>query len=61
MEKIILINYENCVGCKTCEMVCSLSHDKEVVPFRSRIKVLKWEDTAHAIPINCRQCEDAPC
>jgi len=61
MGKIILINYENCVGCRTCEMVCSLSHDKEINPFRSRIKVLKWEDAAHAIPMNCRQCEDAPC
>ena len=61
MGKIILINYQNCVGCRTCEMVCSLSHYKEINPVCSRIKVAKWEDAGHAIPINCRQCEDAPC
>jgi len=61
MAKSILINYEKCVGCRTCEMVCSLGHENEISPFRSRIRVSKWEETAHSIPINCRQCEDAPC
>jgi carbon-monoxide dehydrogenase iron sulfur subunit len=61
MNKVILINCEKCVGCRTCEMVCSLSHDKQIDPYRSRIKVIKWENTVHSVPINCRQCEDAPC
>lgn len=61
MSRIIAIDYEKCVGCRTCEMVCSLSHDKEVDPFHSRIKVVRWENSIHAIPLNCRQCENAPC
>jgi len=61
MAKSIVINYEKCVGCRTCEMVCSLGHENEISPFRSRIRVSKWEETAHSIPVNCRQCEDAPC
>lgn len=61
MNKIILIDHEKCVGCRTCEMVCSLSHDKEINPFHSRIKVITSKDTVRFIPINCRQCEDAPC
>lgn len=61
MARNILINSEKCVGCRTCEMVCSLKHESEVSPFQSRIKVFKWEETAHAVPVNCRQCEDAPC
>ena len=61
MNKVILVNCEKCVGCRTCEMVCSLSHGKEIDPYHSRIKVVKWEDAVHSIPINCRQCEDAPC
>ena len=61
MEKILFVNAEKCVGCRTCEMVCSLSHTDEVNPVRSRIKVVKWEDKAHAIPMNCRHCENAPC
>jgi len=42
-------------------MVCSLKHEETISPFRSRIKVIKWEDKGHSIPINCRQCEEAPC
>ncbi len=59
--KVISINCKKCVGCRTCEMVCSLSHDKEIDPYHSRIKIIKWEDKAHCIPIHCRQCADAPC
>ncbi len=61
MSKIIAFDYEKCVGCRTCEMVCSLSHDKEVDPLNSRIRVVKWEESVHSIALNCRQCEDAPC
>jgi len=61
MAKSIVINYEKCVGCRTCEMVCSLGHEDEISPFHSRIWVSRWEETAHSIPVNCCQCEDAPC
>jgi len=61
MPKLILIDIEKCVGCRTCEMVCSLFHTREVNPLRSRIKVIKWEAEGHSIPLNCRHCETAPC
>jgi len=61
MAKMILIDHEKCVGCQMCEMICSLSHGGEVNPFRSRIAVVKCEEKSLAIPINCRQCNEAPC
>lgn len=61
MPKILFVDVEKCVGCRTCEMVCSLSHAKEVNPVRSRINVFKWENEGHCIPMNCRHCETAPC
>lgn len=61
MSKVIAVDYEKCVGCRTCEMVCSLKHEMELNPFRSRIKIVKWEGEGRAIPMNCRQCESAPC
>ena len=61
MAKVIKIDYSKCVGCRTCEMVCSLKHEADVNPFRSRIKVVKWEEEGRAVPMNCRQCEAAPC
>jgi Fe-S-cluster-containing hydrogenase component 2 len=61
MTKSIRVNIEKCVGCRTCEMVCSLSHEREIDPFHSRIKVIKWEHAVRNVPMNCRQCEEAPC
>ena len=61
MNKILMIDHEKCVGCRTCEMVCSLSHDGEVDPFHSKIIIIKFENEVHSVPVNCRQCEDAPC
>lgn len=42
-------------------MICSLSHEGEISPLRSRIGVVKWESEGLSFPMNCRQCDDAPC
>jgi len=61
MAKIIAVDYEKCIGCRTCETVCSLKHNGEIAPYQSRIKVVRWDGEGKAIPMNCRQCEWAPC
>lgn len=50
-----------CTGCQSCEMVCSLSHEKSSSSTFSRIRVEKWGEIAVYIPIVCQHCEDAPC
>lgn len=65
MGKIIVIDIEECMACRTCEIECSLAHSKsktleeamnEVEP---RVNV----EAAHefAVPMQCRHCENAPC
>ncbi|MFC2013144.1 4Fe-4S dicluster domain-containing protein [Chloroflexota bacterium] len=63
MAKVLLIDYEKCEGCLTCEMACSLKHESVINPIQSRIKVVKLELEVKAtgIPIACAQCESAPC
>lgn len=61
MEKVLMIEYEKCTGCRLCELVCSVRHDGVSNPARSCIKVMKWEAEGLYIPISCQQCEDAPC
>lgn len=61
MEKVLMIEYEKCTGCRLCELVCATSHDGISNPIRSRIKVMKWENEGLYIPMSCQQCEDAPC
>ncbi len=61
MEKMLMIDYQKCTGCRLCELVCSVMHDGVANPARSRIKVMKWESEGLYIPMSCQQCEDAPC
>ena len=42
-------------------MVCSAKHENEINPFRSRIKIIKWEREGEGFPTVCAQCEEAPC
>jgi len=43
MEKVLMIDYEKCTGCRLCELVCSVMHDGVSNPARSRIKVMRRE------------------
>jgi len=59
--KIIYVDPQKCTGCKVCEIVCSLFHENEINPTKSRIYVTSWEHDGIDIPIVCQQCEDPPC
>lgn len=58
---------KKCLGCKGCELACALAHagvDLETavtqqMSLKPRNSVVQVEDTV--LPIQCRQCEDAPC
>lgn len=68
MNKEVLIRYDRCLGCKSCELACAvahsaskslsgaISHDEKP---RKRVFVHQVDDKK--IPMNCRHCEDAPC
>ena len=65
MVKRLQIDPGKCIGCKSCEMVCSLFNDKRMVPARSRITTMTFMEGKYNLPYNyvwtCRQCSDAPC
>ncbi len=61
MSKALIIDYEKCIGCMTCEMVCSAKHEGVINPLQSRIKIVKWEMEEAGVPMVCAQCESAPC
>jgi len=60
-DKVLMINFEKCTGCRLCELVCAVQHDGASNPARSRIRVLKWEMDGVYIPMACQQCQTAPC
>lgn len=61
VPKILVIEPENCTGCRICELVCSWYHYKEFNPKRSRITVLRNYELGINIPLTCQQCEVPLC
>ncbi|MFB0560966.1 MAG: 4Fe-4S dicluster domain-containing protein [Candidatus Lokiarchaeia archaeon] len=53
-------SYENCSGCRRCEIACSLHHEGKIWPEASRIRVFMLVPGVE-IPHLCFQCEDYPC
>lgn len=61
MSKVLIIDYEKCVGCRTCEQACSAKHARVINPLLSRIQIIRLWMGTQDIPIVCMQCASAPC
>ena len=66
MNRFIISDASKCIGCRTCEVACVVSHQENqdcaaLTPqtFLPRIHVIKGVNISTATA--CRQCEDAPC
>ncbi|SIN72372.1 4Fe-4S dicluster domain-containing protein [Halodesulfovibrio marinisediminis] len=67
MHAFVLSAPSRCIGCRACEIACVDAHmDEDMgeagekkLPFSPRLSIVhEAEVTA---PVQCRQCEDAPC
>lgn len=61
MAKILMINPEKCIGCRTCEIICSFNRTNEINPKSAAISVISYDEAAVSVPIMCMQCEDPSC
>ncbi|NWF78281.1 MAG: 4Fe-4S dicluster domain-containing protein [Chloroflexi bacterium] len=61
MQKMLVVDYEKCTGCRLCELVCAVKHEGVSNPLRARIHIVKWEMKGIMVPMICNQCESAPC
>jgi Fe-S-cluster-containing dehydrogenase component len=61
VNKVLMIDYHKCVGCKNCEMICSLVHEGICAPSLSRIRVAKDERAGWNVPVTCAMCEKPLC
>ncbi|MCK7229086.1 4Fe-4S dicluster domain-containing protein [Enterobacter asburiae] len=61
MNRFIMADSEKCIGCRTCEVACAVSHQEFVSSndLMPRIRVVKGG--AYTTAVGCHQCEDAPC
>ncbi|KXG76635.1 Anaerobic dimethyl sulfoxide reductase chain B [Fervidicola ferrireducens] len=61
MNKVLLLSPEKCIGCRTCEIVCSFSKIRAFNPRISRVSVFSFEEMAISVPMMCMQCEEPYC
>ncbi|MFL0198571.1 4Fe-4S dicluster domain-containing protein [Clostridium sp. WILCCON 0269] len=68
MNSFVIANPAECIGCRACEIACAAKHresgqgqtigtmNSEVAPALFLVR-----DENIVMPVQCRQCEDAPC
>lgn len=61
MRSVLLLDPTACDGCRVCEMVCALKHERECNPLSSRIRVIREPTKGVNIPITCLHCEKPIC
>lgn len=64
MNRFVIANPSECIGCHVCEVACVLSHHGQAWPldrsyFRPRIHLVAAGEAT--VPLTCRQCNNAPC
>jgi len=67
---MILVDFNKCTGCRTCEAVCAQYNHKAVVdgeelpglgnPYLSNIRVHRFNPDVD-VPVACAMCPDNPC
>lgn len=60
-----LVDLDNCMGCKGCEVACKAENEVPVNAWRLRVKYVDsgvYPEVKRAFtPMRCNQCENAPC
>ncbi len=66
MNILVIADPVKCIACRTCEVACVLAHSAPdalkklaAARFTPRLKLIKTSRVS--TPVQCRQCEDAPC
>jgi carbon-monoxide dehydrogenase iron sulfur subunit len=60
-SNVLVVDPEVCVGCRTCELMCSLHHTGQFDLARSRLYVARRPFDALFTPEVCRQCLAPAC
>jgi len=61
LSKILMIAPEKCIGCRTCEIICSFNRTEEFNPQSAAVSVTSYDEAAVSVPMMCMQCEDPSC
>ncbi len=59
--KLIEVSHNKCVGCRLCELVCSLVHEGECSTTKARIRIFRDEEFGNNLVSLCMHCAEAHC
>lgn len=59
--KLIEVSHDKCVGCRLCEMVCSLGHEGECSTTKARIRIFRDEEFGNNLVSLCMHCAETYC
>lgn len=66
MREMIMVEVARCLGCRSCQLACAVEHSQArslegavAEGAKPRVSIVSSGDLA--IPLQCRQCDDAPC
>ncbi|MDG2914545.1 4Fe-4S dicluster domain-containing protein [Bisgaard Taxon 10/6] len=59
MNRFVIGDPKDCIGCNTCMAACSEVHKAFGLQSFPRLQVMRNDDIT--VPILCRHCDDAPC
>ncbi len=60
-KKIFSVDSRLCVGCKQCELVCSLTKTGTFNPHKARIRVTRNQVKGNYVPGICYHCKQPKC
>ncbi len=61
LGKMIVINAQDCIGCRLCELICSFHHEGIFEPSAARIRVKLLLKEGFSTPLVCLQCKKPLC
>ena len=66
--KEVFVNMDRCLGCKSCELACTVEHSQSKSLFGALSerplpgkRVFVAYGDGKKVPLQCRHCEEAPC
>ena len=60
-HKVLVLEPKKCIGCRLCELICSMTHFKVTNPTKSRIRIIRDDEAQLDLAIYCHSCVDAAC
>ena len=57
MERAMILNADECTGCRVCELTCSMTKQGEFNPKKSYIRVLANKDFGVYLPVLKTECD----